>query len=119
MIAIKSIAGAEKKITDSVLCVEDIQNSIESVLMGCGYDDVSKAYILYRKQHERNREAKKTVLDYKKIVDGYLKADDWRVKENASIDYSLGGLILGNSGAITANYWLSEVYDKEKTMGRE
>ena len=113
MIAIKSIAGAEKKITDSVLCVEDIQNSIESVLMGCGYDDVSKAYILYRKQHERNREAKKTVLDYKKIVDGYLKADDWRVKENASIDYSLGGLILGNSGAITANYWLSEVYDDE------
>lgn len=112
-LSIKAVANAEKKVKDSILCVEDIQDSVESILMGYGYDDVSKAYILYRKQHERNRKAKEAVLDYKKTVDGYLKADDWRVKENASIDYSLGGLILGNSGAITANYWLSEVYDDE------
>lgn len=113
MLSIKSIADAETKIKDAILNVEDIQDSVESTLMSAGYEDVAKAYILYRKQHERNRNAKSTVLDYKKTVDGYLKADDWRVKENASIDYSLGGLILGNSGSITANYWLSEVYDDE------
>ena len=112
-ISIKSVADAETKIKDNVLNVEDIQDSVEKVLMTYGYEDVAKAYILYRKQHERVRNAKETVLDYKKTVDSYLKADDWRVKENASIDYSLGGLILGNSGAITANYWLSEIYDEE------
>ena len=111
MVAIKSIAGAEKKITDSVLCVEDIQNSIESVLMGCGYDDVAKSYILYRKHSEDVK--KNTTLDFKKLVESYIKEDDWRVKENATVTYSLGGLILGNSGAVTANYWLSEIYDKE------
>lgn len=113
MLSLKAIANAETKIKDSVLNVEDIQDSVESTLMAAGYEDVAKAYILYRKQHERNRNAKNTVLDYKKTVDSYLKADDWRVKENASIDYSLGGLILGNSGSITANYWLSEIYDDE------
>ena len=112
-ISIKSVADAETKIKDNVLNVEDIQDSVEKVLMTYGYEDVAKSYILYRKQHERVRNAKETVLDYKKTVDSYLKADDWRVKENASIDYSLGGLILGNSGAITANYWLSEIYDEE------
>lgn len=112
-LAIKSVANAEKKIKDNVLSVEDIQDSVESILMGYGYEDVSKAYILYRKQHEKARNAKNSVLDYKKTMDGYLKASDWRVKENSSISYSLGGLILGNSGAMTANYWLSEIYDDE------
>lgn len=112
-LAIKSVANAEKKIKDNVLSVEDIQDSVESILMGYGYEDVSKAYILYRKQHEKARNAKETVLDYKKTIEGYTKARDWRVKENASIDFSLGGLILGNSGAVTANYWLSEIYDDE------
>ena len=112
-LAIKSVANAEKKIKDNVLSVEDIQDSVESILMGYGYEDVSKAYILYRKQHEKARNAKETVLDYKKTIEGYTKAKDWRVKENASIDFSLGGLILGNSGAVTANYWLSEIYDNE------
>lgn len=113
MLSLKAIANAETKIKDSVLNVEDIQDSVESTLMAAGYEDVAKAYILYRKQHERNRKAKETVLDYKKTIEGYTKAEDWRVKENASIEYSLGGLILGNSGAVTANYWLSEIYDDE------
>lgn len=112
-LAIKSVANAEKKIKDGVLSVEDIQDSVESILMGYGYEDVSKAYILYRKQHEKARNAKETLLDYKKIVNDYTGRNDWRVKENSSIDYSIGGLILSNSGAITANYWLSEVYDDE------
>ena len=112
-IAIKAVANAETKIVDSVLSVEDIQDSVESVLMSFGYEDVAKSYILYRKQHEKARNAKETVLDYKKTIEGYTKATDWRVKENASIEYSLGGLILNNSGVITANYWLSEIYDDE------
>jgi ribonucleoside-triphosphate reductase len=74
---------------------------------------VAKSYILYRKQREKVRNMKSTILDYKDAVDGYLKLDDWRVKENSTVTYSVGGLILSNSGAITANYWLSEVYDQE------
>lgn len=112
-LAIKSIANAEKKIKDNILSVEDIQDSVESILMGYGYEDVSKAYILYRKQHEKARNAKETVLDYKKTINGYINAEDWRVKENSTVIYSLGGLILSNSGAVTANYWLSEIYDEE------
>ena len=112
-IAMRSIANAETKIKDSVLSVEDIQDSVENILMGYGYEDVAKAYILYRKQHEKARRAKETVLDYKKLIEGYTRAEDWRVKENSTVTYSLGGLILGNSGAVTANYWLSEIYDDE------
>ena len=112
-LSIKAIANAEKKVSNDILSVEDIQDSVESILMGYGYEDVSKAYILYRKQHEKARNAKDTVLDYKKLIEGYTKAEDWRVKENSTVTYSLGGLILGNSGAVTANYWLSEIYDDE------
>lgn len=112
-LTIKAIANAEKKIKNSMLSVEDIQDSVEAILMGYGYEDVAKSYILYRKQHEKARNAKETVLDYKKTIEGYTKAKDWRVKENSTVTYSLGGLILGNSGAMTANYWLSEIYDDE------
>lgn len=112
-LAMKAVARAEQRIKDNLLNVEDIQDSVESVLMSYGYEDVAKSYILYRKQHEKVRNAKDTVLDYRKTIEGYTNACDWRVKENASIDYSLGGLILNNSGAITANYWLSEIYDEE------
>lgn len=96
-----------------VKSVEDIQDSIEKALMNNGYDSIAKSYILYRKQRAKLREINKTTLDYKKTVDDYLKVDDWRVKENSTVTYSIGGLILSNSGAITANYWLSEVYDDE------
>lgn len=112
-ISIKSVADAETKITDNVLNVEDIQDSVEKVLMTYGYEDVAKAYILYRKQHERNRNAKNTLLDYKKTIEGYTHKADWRVKENSTVTYSLGGLILNNSGCSVANYWLSEIYDDE------
>lgn len=112
-ISIKSVADAETKIKDNVLNVEDIQDSVEKVLMTYGYEDVAKAYILYRKQHERVRNAKDTLLNYKKTIEGYKNKDDWRVKENSTVTYSLGGLILNNSGAMVANYWLSEIYDEE------
>ena len=101
------------KIKDDKVTVEDIQDSVEKVLSECGYQDVAKAYILYRKQREKVRNIAATTLDYKKVVDSYLKVDDWRVKENSTVTYSVGGLILSNSGAVTANYWLNEIYDDE------
>ncbi len=112
-LALNVTADFEPKINNSVINVEHIQDSAEKVLIKSGYADVAKAYILYRNQHEKIRNTKSTLLDYKKIVDNYLKVNDWRVKENSTVSYSLGGLILSNSGAITANYWLSEVYDEE------
>ena len=93
--------------------VESIQDCVEAVLSESGYSDVAKAYILYRKQREKLRDTKNTFLNYSKVVDDYLGINDWRVKENSTVTYSVGGLILSNSGAITANYWLSEVYDEE------
>ena len=112
-LALKVTADFEPKIKEGVVSVEDIQDSVESVLVQAGYADVAKAYILYRKQREKLRNMKSTILDYKDIVDSYVKNTDWRVKENSTVTYSVGGLILSNSGAITANYWLSEVYDDE------
>ena len=113
MLALKVTADFEPKIKDGKIAVEDIQDSVEAVLIQAGYGDVAKAYILYRRQREKIRNMKSTMLDYKSLVDSYVKATDWRVKENSTVTYSVGGLILSNSGAITANYWLSEIYDDE------
>jgi len=112
-LALKVTADYSPKIKDGVIAVEDIQDSVESVLVQAGYADVAKAYILYRRQREKLRNLGNTALDYKETVDKYLKMNDWRVKENSTVTYSVGGLILSNSGAITANYWLSEIYDDE------
>ena len=112
-LAIKVTADFESKIADGHIAVEDIQDSVETVLVQGGYADVAKAYILYRRQREKLRNMKSTILDYKELVDQYVKNTDWRVKENSTVTYSVGGLILSNSGAITANYWLSEIYDDE------
>ena len=112
-LALKVTADYQSKIKDGQITVEEIQDSVERVLGKAGYDDVAKAYILYRKQREKIRNLKSTMLDYKELVDDYVKINDWRVKENSTVTYSVGGLILSNSGAITANYWLSEIYDEE------
>ena len=112
-LALKVSADFLPKIRDGKVAVEDIQDSVEAVLSRGGYEQVAKAYILYRKQREKIRNTKSTFLDYKETVDKYLNISDWRVKENSTVTYSVGGLILSNSGAITANYWLSEVYDQE------
>lgn len=113
MLALRVTSNFEPKIKDGKIAVEDIQDSVEEVLSQAGYSDVAKAYILYRKQREKVRNMKSTILDYKDLVDSYVKSVDWRVKENSTVTYSVGGLILSNSGAITANYWLSEIYDEE------
>ncbi|MBQ8441489.1 MAG: ribonucleoside triphosphate reductase [Clostridia bacterium] len=112
-LALKVTSDFEPKIENGIVAVEDIQDSVETVLVQAGYADVAKAYILYRRQREKLRNMKSTILDYKEIVDQYVKNLDWRVKENSTVTYSVGGLILSNSGAITANYWLSEIYDDE------
>ena len=112
-LALKVTANFEPKISNNLVAVEDVQDSVESVLVQAGYADVAKSYILYRKNREKIRNMKSTILDYKDLVDSYVKVTDWRVKENSTVTYSVGGLILSNSGAITANYWLSEVYDEE------
>ena len=112
-LSLKVTADFQAKVEDEKISVEDIQDSVERVLSKSGYSDVAKSYILYRKLHEKQRSMKSTVLDYKKLVDNYVQINDWRVKENSTVTYSLGGLILSNSGAITANYWLSEIYDEE------
>lgn len=113
VLALRAVADAENKIVDDTLAVEDIQDSVEKILSESGYFDIAKAYILYRQQHAQVRQTQDTLLNYQKVVDDYLHIADWRVKENSTVSYSLGGLILGNSGAVTANYWLSQVYDKE------
>ena len=112
-LTLKVTAEFAPKVKEGLIAVEDVQDSVESVLVKAGYAEVAKAYILYRKQREKLRNMKSTILDYKKIVDDYVKDNDWRVKENSTVTYSVGGLILSNSGAITANYWLSEIYDDE------
>lgn len=113
LLALRVTSDYESKIKDGLIGVEEIQDSVESVLIKTGYADVAKCYILYRKQREKIRNMKSTILDYKHLVDSYVKSTDWRVKENSTVTYSVGGLILSNSGAITANYWLSEIYDDE------
>ncbi|MGO5490193.1 ribonucleoside triphosphate reductase [Acidaminococcus sp. HCP3S3_H5] len=113
MLALQVTADFDPKIKDNLISVESIQDSVEKVLSDSGYADVAKAYILYRKQREQIRNVNSSLLNYKELVDNYLHVNDWRVKENSTVTYSVGGLILSNSGAITANYWLNEIYDKE------
>ncbi len=113
LLALRACADFEPKIKNDLITVEEIQDSVETVLSKAGYADVAKAYILYRKQREKVRNVNSALLNYKSVVDDYLKINDWRVKENSTVTYSVGGLILSNSGAITANYWLSEIYDDE------
>ncbi|MDD2375001.1 MAG: ribonucleoside triphosphate reductase [Eubacteriales bacterium] len=113
LLALRATAEFEPQVESGVITVEQIQDAVEAVLIQAGYTKAARAYILYRKQHENARNVLNTLLDYRKVVDDYVKIEDWRVKENSTVTYSVGGLILSNSGSITANYWLSEIYDEE------
>ncbi|MCQ2793208.1 MAG: ribonucleoside triphosphate reductase [Bacilli bacterium] len=113
MLALRTTAEFNSKIKQDSIEIEDIQDAVEVVLIQAGYIDVARSYMIYRKQHENLRQLKETNIDYKNVIDNYLKINDWRVKENSTVTYSVGGLILSNSGAVTANYWLSEIYDQE------
>ncbi len=113
LLSLRVTAEFQSKVKEGQIHVEDIQDSVEKVLEQAGYAEAAKAFILYRKQREKMRNMKSTILDYKDVVNSYVKVEDWRVKENSTVTYSVGGLILSNSGAVTANYWLSEIYDSE------
>ena len=113
MLALRTTAEFNKKVANDTIGIEEVQDAVEIVLIQAGYVDVARSYMIYRKQHQNLRDIKETNLNYKNVVDNYLKINDWRVKENSTVTYSVGGLILSNSGAVTANYWLSEVYDDE------
>ncbi len=113
LLSLRVTAKFQEKVKDGQIHVEDIQDSVEKVLEQAGYTQAAKAFNLYQKQREKMRNMKSTILDYKDVVNSYMKVEDWRVKENSTVTYSVGGLILSNSGAVTANYWLSEIYDEE------
>lgn len=113
LLTLRVTADMQGKVKEGKVQVEEIQDSVEKVLEQAGYAEAAEAFILYRKQREKMRNMKSTILDYKEVVNSYVKSEDWRVKENSTVTYSVGGLILSNSGAITANYWLSEIYDEE------
>lgn len=113
LLALRVTSNFSNKVKNETVTVEDIQDSVEVVLIQTGFVDVAKSYMDYRTKRAAIRQVKSTTLDFKNVVDSYLKVADWRVKENSTVTYSVGGLILSNSGAVTANYWLSEVYDKE------
>lgn len=85
LLALKVTADFESKIKEGLVQVEDIQDSVEEVLVQAGYADVAKGYILYRKNREKIRNLNSTMLDYKDIVDSYVKVMDWRVKENSTV----------------------------------
>ena len=113
LLSLRVVADFQPKVKEGAIHVEDIQDSVEKTLEHAGFAEAAKAFILYRKQREKMRNMKSTILDYKDVVNSYVKVEDWRVKENSTVTYSVGGLILSNSGAVTANYWLSEIYDQE------
>ncbi|HPV21756.1 MAG TPA: anaerobic ribonucleoside-triphosphate reductase, partial [bacterium] len=113
ILSLRVTANFQSRIKDDVIMLEDVQDCVEKTLEQTGYTEVAKAYILYRKQREKLRNMKSTMVDYKNIINSYVNNEDWRVKENSTVTFSVGGLILHNSGAVTANYWLSEIYDEE------
>ena len=107
--ALKGMENSKSKF----LTVEEIQDAVVATLGEQGYSDVAESYKQFRAERNKARRINGTLLDYKQVMEQYLEESDWRVKENSTVSYSVGGLILQNSGAITANYWLSEVYDEE------
>ncbi|MEL3899626.1 MAG: ribonucleoside triphosphate reductase [Treponema phagedenis] len=98
---------------NSIPAIEEIQDTVETTLIAENEAPIAKAYILYRAKREAVRNAQKLMLDINETMDGYLSQSDWRVNENANVNFSLGGLILHNSGTLTANYWLKNIYSPE------
>lgn len=113
LLALRVTADFQNKMMDGSISVEQIQDSVEHVLEHTGYTEVAKAYILYRRQREKVRNMKNTILNYKDVVNNYVSEADVQSRDPSAATYSVGGLILSNSGAVMANYWLTEVYDSE------
>jgi ribonucleoside-triphosphate reductase len=113
LLALRAVSKFQSKMINNIIDIEEVQDCVERVLEESGFADVAKAYIIYRKQHQNIRELTKDMLNFSSTVNDYLDKADWRVKENSTVSYSIGGLILHNSGTIIANYWLNELYDEE------
>lgn len=109
----KLIELMKKRHPNSAPAIEEIQDIVETALIENKEIETAKAYILYRAKHEALRDTQKLMLNINNTMDGYLTQSDWRVNENANVNFSLGGLILHNSGTITANYWLKNIYPQE------
>lgn len=93
--------------------IEQIQDIVEHVLIASNHLKTARSYIVYREQHTKLREDRRTVIDVFSSVNEYLDRIDWRINANANQGYSLGGLILNVSGKVIANYWLNHVYSPE------
>lgn len=115
MLVLRATADFQNKIKKDIVSVETIQDSVEKTLSESGYYVVAKAYILYRKQRENVRQIQNSANDYMNLMNSYLSNDSDKEDENSMSTFSVGGLILSNSGKITSNYWLSEIYDSEIT----
>lgn len=113
LLSLRVTSEFDSKIKEDQISVEDIQDCVENVLSITGYADVAKAYILYRKQRENIRDIQNQSLVYKNIIDGYLSGEEQDQSDKMMSVYSVGGLILSNSAAITKNYWLNTVYDSQ------
>jgi ribonucleoside-triphosphate reductase len=113
LLSLRAVSKSQSQIKDHVIDIEILQDNVEEVLEESGFTEVAKAYIIYRKQHQNLRELSKDMLNFSSTVNDYLEKADWRVKENSTVSYSIGGLILHNSGTVIANYWLNELYDEE------
>lgn len=108
----KVVEIAEYVDGDEIATVESIQDLVEKVLVKNGHYKTAKAYILYRKQHEDLR-ATSQLLFNNKIIGDYLEKNDWRIKENSNMTYSLQGMNFHISSLIVSQYWLNQIYPPE------
>ncbi len=102
-----------KKLNVATPNIEQIQDAVENALFDAGYRKTLRAYIVYREQRSKSRDARRSLVDVESSMNEYLQQLDWRVNANANQGYSLGGLILNVAGKVVANYWLSYIYPKE------
>ncbi|HHX16388.1 MAG TPA: ribonucleoside triphosphate reductase [Mollicutes bacterium] len=104
---------------DKIVQLEQIQNVVEETLMNLGMTDVARNYVRYRFQRELLRRDKETGVSVEKMMRNYIKKDDWLVKENANMDYSLQGLNNYIVSDITKNFWLNHIFTKEQKEAHE
>lgn len=93
--------------------IEQVQDAVEHALFEEGYFKTLRAYIVYREQRQKARDARQSWVNVESSINEYLQQLDWRVNANANQGYSLGGLILNVSGKVVANYWLNYIYPPE------
>lgn len=96
-----------------ILTVEDVQDTVEKSLVESGHYKTAKAYILYREQHKKLRDMKDMFFDSDKVINDYIKENDWKVSENANVGYSYAGLFMHAAGSMISYYVLNNMYPKE------